>query len=127
MSRIRTIWSDNHSEDNFISEYPDFSAFAYLKQTAEKYPNNTAVEFQNKETSFVEMIGQIEDIAKSLLAIGVKKGDYVTVMAPNTPQAIFTIYAINRIGAIVNMINPLLSVNEVKTFVENGESFNNKR
>lgn len=122
MNRIRTIWSDNHSEDNFISEYPDFSAFAYLKQTAEKYPDNTAVEFQNKETTFVEMIGQIEDIAKSLLAIGVKKGDYVTVIAPNTPQAIFTVYAINRIGAIANMVNPLLSVNEVKTIVENVNS-----
>ncbi|MGN0448085.1 MAG: class I adenylate-forming enzyme family protein [Acutalibacteraceae bacterium] len=122
MRRVRTIWSDNHSKENFINEYPDFSLFAYLKQTAEKYPDNTAVEFQNKETSFSEMISQIEEIAKSLLEIGIRKGDYVTVIAPNTPQALFTVYAINRIGAIANMINPLLSVNEVKTIVENVNS-----
>ena len=35
-------------------------------------------------------------------AIGIEKGDYVTVVTPNTPQGLFTVYAINRIGAIAN-------------------------
>lgn len=122
MSRTRTIWSDNHSYDNFISEYPDFSAFAYLKQTAEKYPDNIAVEFQSNKITFTEMISQIEEIAQSLLAIGINKGDYVTVVTPNTPQGLFTVYAINRIGAIANMINPLLSTGEIKTITENVNS-----
>ncbi len=118
MSRQKTAWSMHHGEKNFISEYPDFSAFAYLKRTAEKFPEYTAVEFQNKKITFSQMIEQIEIISKALLEIGVEKGDRVSVVAPNTPQTLFMVYAINRIGAVANMIHPLLSANEIKRFVE---------
>lgn len=122
MKRTPTIWSKYHGKDNFIPEYPDYSMFVYLKKVAERYPDYTALEFQNKKTSYSEMISQIELIAQSLLANGIKKGDYVSVVAPNTPQALCMVYAINRIGAIANMIHPLLSTGEIKQLVENVES-----
>ncbi len=122
MKRTPNIWSKHHGKDNFIAEYPDYSMFTCVQKTAEKYPEYVALEFQNKKTTYSEMISQIELIAQSLLASGVKKGDYVSVVAPNTPQALNMVYAINRIGAIANMIHPLLSVSEIKQLVENVES-----
>lgn len=122
MKRIPNIWSEHHKKENFITEYPEYSMFETIRKTAEKYPDYVAMEFQNKKTTYSEMIAQIEMIAQSLLASGVKKGDYVSVVAPNTPQALNMVYAINRIGAIANMIHPLLSVSEIKQFVENVES-----
>ena len=122
MKRTPNIWSKHHGKDNFITEYPDYSMFTCVQKTAEKYPEYVALEFQNKKTTYSEMISQIELIAQSLLASGVKKGDYVSVVAPNTPQALNMVYAINRIGAIANMIHPLLSVNEIKQFAESVES-----
>ncbi len=122
MLRSRTVWSEHHGKDNFRSEYPDCSAFAFLKQTADKYPDYTAVEFQNKKITFSSMIFQIEQISAALLKIGVSKGDYVSVAAPNTPQTLFMVYAINRIGAVANMIHPLLSAAEIKKFTQNVNS-----
>ena len=122
MKRTPTIWSANHGADNFIPEYPEFSMVSLLKQTAEKYPDLPAIEFQGKITSFAKMIEQIEVVAASLSAYGVNKGDYVSIIAPNTPQALITIYAVNRIGAIANMIHPLLSTAEIKKFVEHVNS-----
>ena len=122
MIRTRNIWSEHHGESNFIKEYPDCSMFTYLNNTAKKYPDYTALEFQNKKTSFSEMINQIEIIARSLLANGIKKGDYVSIVSPNTPQALNMVYAINRIGAIANMIHPMLSPIETKKLVENVNS-----
>lgn len=118
MKRERNIWSDNHADSNFRNEYPEFSMFALLKETADKYPDYIALEFQNKKLSFSQFINKIELVGQALLAHGVKKGDYVSVVAPNCPQALIMIYAINRIGAVANMIHPLLSVNEIKDFVE---------
>ena len=118
MKRERSIWSDNHSPENFREEYPEFSMVSLLKETADKYPDYYALEFNNKKTTFAQMIQQIELVAQSLLASGVKKGDFVSVVAPNTPQALISVYAINRIGAVANMIHPLLSANEIKKFVE---------
>ena len=122
MKRTPTIWSANHGADNFIPEYPEFSMVSLLKQTAEKYPDLPAIEFQGRVTSFAKMIEQIELVAASLKAYGINKGDYVSIIAPNTPQALITIYAVNRIGAIANMIHPLLSTAEIKKFVEHVNS-----
>ena len=122
MTRERNIWSDNHAPENFRPEYPEFSMVSLLKETAEKYPNYNALEFNNKKITFSQMIEQIELVAQSLLASGVKKGDFVSVVAPNTPQALISVYAINRMGAVANMIHPLLSANEIKKFVEHVDS-----
>lgn len=122
MKRTPNIWSAHHGEDNFINEYPDCSMFSFMEQTKNRHPGFTALEFQNNRMTFSEMFAQIELIAQSLLANGVKKGDYVSVVAPNTPQAVNMVYAINRIGAIANMIHPLLSQGEIKQLVENVNS-----
>ncbi len=122
MKRNPNIWSANHSEDNFRNEYPEFSMVSLLKETAEKYPDYIALEFENKKTTFKEFIRNIELAAQALLSYGVKKGEFVSVVAPNTPQALTMVYAINRIGAVANMIHPLLSANEIKKFVEHVDS-----
>ena len=122
MKRNPNIWSANHSEDNFRNEYPEFSMVALLKETADKYPDYIALEFENKKTSFSEFIRNIELAAQALLSYGVKKGEFVSVVAPNTPQALTMVYAINRIGAVANMIHPLLSANEIKKIVEHVDS-----
>lgn len=122
MTRTPNIWSEHHGKDNFITKYPECSMFTLIQKVAEKYPNYVALEFQDKKTTYSQMISQVELIAQSLLESGVKKGDYVSVVAPNTPQALCMVYAINRIGAVANMIHPLLSVGEIKQLVENVES-----
>ena len=122
MTRKPNIWSEHHGKGNFITEYPDYSMFEHLNQTAKRHPDFIATEFQGKKTSFSKMISEIETIANSLLAMGVKKGDYVSVVAPNAPQALFMVYAINRMGAIANMIHPLLSTGEIKQLIENVNS-----
>lgn len=122
MERIRNIWSDNHAPENFRPEYPEFSMVSLLKETAEKYPDYYALNFNNKKITFAQMIETIETVAQALLASGVKKGDFVSVVAPNTPQALISVYAINRMGAVANMIHPLLSANEIKRFVEHVDS-----
>lgn len=122
MKRNKNIWSKHHSESNFRDEYPEFSMFSLIEETALKHPDNIALEFQNKKTTFSEFIYLIESVAKSLISVGIKKGDFVSIVAPNTPQALISVYAVNRIGAVANMIHPLLSANEIKKFVEHVDS-----
>ncbi len=122
MDRVKTIWFDHMNPDKWISEYPEYSFFEHLRRGALKYPDLCALEFQGKKYSYKQLIKNIEEAAKALIATGVKKGDCVSIVAPNTPQALFMIYALNRIGAIANMIHPLLSAKEIQEFVENTDS-----
>lgn len=61
-------------------------------------------------------------IAKSLLELGVKPKDIVTVSMPNYYQAIPIFKACNMIGAIVTYLNPLAAIEETKNYLNLYES-----
>lgn len=91
--------------------------YEYILSAAEKYPNNTAYDFMGSKKTYSEFINQIKCAAAALKGLGIKTGDVICIAMPNTPQAIILFYAANSIGAVVNMIHPLSSRNEFKTFV----------
>ena len=49
--------------------------------------------------------------------MGIKKGDYITICSSNVPEAVETFYAINKIGAIANMVHPKTSEEELEYFL----------
>ena len=108
--------------DNFFNEkheinYPAMTMYQLIRESARKYPYNIAYEFMNKKTTYSEFMDKIELTAKALTSIGIRAGDAVTICMPNCPQAIDTFYALNRIGAIANMIHPLSAVNEITFYM----------
>lgn len=122
MARTKGIWYHNMDPDKWTAEYPCCSMFEQLKNNAREYLDLPAIEFQNKHYSFGQLIDNIEQLAKALVAIGIKQGDIVSIVSPNIPQGVVMVYALNRIGAVANMIHPLLSAGEIRHFVETTQS-----
>ena len=60
----------------------------------------------------------IEDTAKALVALGVKKGDIVTICHTNTPEMFCMDYALSKIGAIPNYIYPNVTKDEMKYYID---------
>ncbi|MCI5992763.1 MAG: AMP-binding protein [Clostridiales bacterium] len=98
-------------------QYPQKTVYEMVKAAAEKFPKNTAYEFMGKKTSFAEFMRHIDDTARAYLALGIQKGDRVTICMPNCPQALNSFYALNRIGAVSNMIHPLSAAGEIKFYL----------
>ena len=98
-------------------QYPQKTVYEMVKAAAEKFPKNTAYEFMGKKTSFSEFMRHIDDTARAYLALGIQKGDRVTICMPNCPQALNSFYALNRIGAVSNMIHPLSAAGEIKFYL----------
>ena len=103
-------------------EYPNCSLYRYLLQTARKYPGYDALNYFGRKISFRTLTGEISRTARALTAAGVKKGDSVSVCLPNIPQAVFLFYAINKVGAVANMIHPMSAENEIIRYMELTES-----
>lgn len=122
MKRNKSPWFEHQNPDLWRSEYPEGSMYDYLKSTAQKHLNNCAIEFEGKKTTYSELLNQIDSVADSFAAIGVKKGDIISIISINTPQAVVSIYAANKIGAIVNLIHPLLSPAEIENILKTTES-----
>ena len=103
-------------------KYPSCTMYQLLSSTAKQYPNNTAYIFQGKKTSYAEFMTRIDAAAKGLTAMGIGKGDKVTICMPNSPQALDCFYALNRIGAIANMIHPLSAAGEIAFYLNFSKS-----
>ena len=101
-------------------EYPALTMFQMVECIARQYPKEPAYEFYGRKTSYDSFIKRIERAARAFIAMGIKNGDVVTVCMPNVPQTLDCFYALDRIGAVANMIHPLSATtlkNEGYTFV----------
>ena len=102
--------------------YPETTMFGALERAAKRFPKAIAYEFMGKKTNYTQMIAYFELAARALVAEGIQRGDVVTICLPNVPQAIVLLYALNRIGAVANMIHPLSSQKEITYFLDDSDS-----
>lgn len=102
--------------------YPMTTMFGAIELSAKRVPDAPAFSFEGKVTSYKEFVARIEQTAKAFLSYGIKKNDVVTICMPNTPQGVICLYALNRIGAIANMVHPLSSQKNITFYLDYSES-----
>lgn len=103
-------------------DYPDVSMYEMANKSKEQYPSNIAYDFMGKAVNYADFIAEVDTCARALKALGVKKGDAVTVCLPNVPQAVIMFYAINKLGAIASMVHPLSAENEIMFYLNEAGS-----
>ncbi len=110
-------WLNYYGNTPASLDYPHKTMYEMVAAAARKYPDHTAYVFMGKKTSYTEFMKRIEAAAKGLTHMGIRKGDKVTICMANTPQALDCFYALNRIGAIPNMIHPLSAAKEIAFYL----------
>lgn len=118
----KTPWKDHLGELPFTLDYFEGTMYEGIKNAAEKYPDNIAFDFMGASTTYKKMLDQIQKCARSLRTLGVREGDRVTIALPNCPQAIYSFYALNCIGAIANMVHPLSAEKELEFYLNESNS-----
>ena len=103
-------------------EYPHKTMYQLLLGTAQEYPNNIAYHFMGKQTTYAQFMKRIDAAAKGLFAMGLRRGDRITICMANTPQALDCFYACNRLGVIPNMIHPLSAQAEIAFYLNFSKS-----
>lgn len=111
-------WLKCYGEVPFHLDYPKYSISDAVFKTAEREGDFPALSFMGKLFSYKTLVNKINQAAAGFIALGVKKGDRVTICMPNVPQAVFSMYALNRIGAVASMIHPLSAVNEIVYYLK---------
>lgn len=115
-------WLKYYSKEQIAYNLPKTSIYEYLYMQNKDYLNEIALIYFNSKISFTKFFHLIDEFAGALQNYGVKKGDIVSVCMPNIPEAVIAFYAINRIGAVADMIHPLASANEIKSCVSASEA-----
>ena len=115
-------WVKNLGDIPAHLDYFQGSMYDMLKSVADKYPNNIAMDFMGRSTTYRQLLEHVERCAKALKTIGIRENDCVTIAMPNCPQAIAMFYAINMVGGIANMVHPLSSEKEIELYLNESNS-----
>ena len=96
--------------------------YDYLKESVIRNEKRTAYSYYGASVSYKGFLKRIDKIAKSLTQFNIVENECVTICMPNTPESIALIYAINKIGAIANIIHPLSSTKDIKRALDETNS-----
>ena len=107
-------WQKYYQKKHMNIELSNESIYQYLKRHALKYKKNIAIEYFGTNITYNEFLHKINACAKAFKNQGIRKGDVVSILSANIPEALIAFYALNKIGAVANMLHPLLSENEIK-------------
>ena len=103
-------------------EYFEGGLYDVVYESSCKWPHNVAIDYYSAQITYKELVKKIDRVARALKALGIEKGDRVTVCMPNTPEEVYMFYAINEVGAVANMIHPLSSEKEIEEYVNRAKS-----
>ena len=112
-------WLDSYPPDvpPSLAPFPERPVWSLLEESARRYPDAPAVAFpvapMAKGLTYRQLQEEAERFAKALVSLGVRKGDRVGLVLPNSPQYVVAFYALQRLGAVPVGNNPLYTQREM--------------
>lgn len=114
---IKVPWKDYYESHDLKLKIEDSSVYESFRKSAIIHNSDIAISYYGNSFNYRKLLDKIDKAADAFSALGIKRGDVVTVCMPNTPEGLISFYAINKIGAIANMIHPLSGEMEIKHYI----------
>lgn len=115
-------WLKCYDKSDILIDLPKMSVYEFLKENNKNNMSGEAMDYLNNIITYKDFFKNIDKVEKSLKELGVKKGDVITVFSVTTPELIYLFYALNKIGAVPNMIDPRNVENVIKKCVNDTAS-----
>ena len=104
------------------ANYVPLSPVTFLKRTADIFPNYTSIISENNKFTWESTFTRCKLFASSLKKRKIKKGDTVSIIAPNSSAMYEAHFAIPMIGAVINTINIRLDAKTVSFILTHSDS-----
>ena len=87
-----------------------------IQHMADTYPNGPAVKYTDRdyERTWTEFNAECEIIARGFMALGLKKGEHVSIWAANLPEWMLTLFGSTKMGGILITVNTSYKVFELE-------------
>jgi len=99
-------WEQLLPVENYDQEYCKRTVYDMLLQSPHLHKESTALSFYGTTISTATMLEKIDEAAQAYYNLGVRKNDIVFMMCLNTPEMIYSLYGLNKIGAITEWFRP---------------------
>lgn len=107
-----------------MSDFVSKTIGEVIKETAGRIPDHPALvatEF-NVRLNYSQLYDQCRKTARGLIALGVKRGDHVSVWTTNVPEWVYLQFALGMVGAVLVTINTNYQTHELEYIVKQSDS-----
>lgn len=111
------VWMKYYSEESKNAPLPRCKAYDYIIERNKDRLDAPALHYYGADISFKDLMKRVDDAAKAFTALGIKEGDIVSFLSVAVPETIACVYALNRIGAAANTIDPRMDITSIKNMV----------
>lgn len=111
------VWMKFYPEESVSVGTPKRTIYSYLKEQNKGRLNGVAIHYYGTNITCQELFDRIEETASAFAAIGVKPGDVVSFLSVAVPECIAAVYALNKLGATANMIDPRMDIGSIRRMV----------
>jgi len=107
-------WRRHYDDDVPVTiNIPSYPLTTFLQQSVDRYPDRPVLLYFGRKIGYAHFYELVRRCQTGLANLGVAKGDRVALISPNMPQFLIAYWAVLRLGAVVVLINPLLSEREI--------------
>ncbi len=107
-----------------MSGFRKITIGSLLRETAQKYPEHEALVYPELglRQSYREFLKSCVGVAKGFMAMGVKRGDHVSVWGTNVPEWVYLQFGLSMIGAVLVTVNTNYKSHELEYILNQSDS-----
>lgn len=110
-------WQKYYSKEAINASIPELTAYQYMVSQNEDNLSTKAIMYYGKKISYKNYIDMIDETARRLYNLGVTEGEVVTVMSVANPELEILFYALNKLGAVINLIDVRSDYKQIKKYL----------
>ena len=115
-------WLKYYPKEALNEPLPEYTIYEAILKKNENRLDNIAIDYFGRKITYRQMFARIDEVAQAFSTMGVKKGDTVSLCTLTTPETVYSLYALNRLGAVANFIEPRTNPERIKNHTNNTKS-----
>lgn len=115
-------WLKYYSDEAINAPIPECTIYEYLWENNKDHLEDIALIYYDRKLTYGELFKEIDKASNAYAEMGVCAGDIVTFAVLACPETVISLYALNKIGAIPNMVHVQSSADEYRHYINEAES-----
>lgn len=115
-------WVKYFPDSSFLGKYESKTLYEYLVYKNKDNLTKNALNYFGVKITFAKLFRKINEVSEKIKALGLKSGDTVSLCIISQPEVVYLIYALNKLGITINMIDPRTSKDGIEKKIKNSNS-----
>lgn len=113
----KKVWMKYYSPEAQKVGLPSCKAFDYVIQLNRDRLDAPALHYYGRDITFLELQKMVNQVASGFYKMGVRAGDVVSFLSVSIPETIAAVYALNKLGAVSNTVDPRMDVDSIERMI----------